>query len=89
MSNAGRRPIWETRPPPWRYARRSTTIGASRLRARSREEFVMAADPNRVILTGENPFIRLSADRRRPASPPMPASGASSPARRGRGMCSI
>ena len=27
----------------------------------SREEFAMPADPNRVILTGENPFIRLSA----------------------------
>ena len=37
----------------------------------------MAADPNHVILTGENPFIRLSATTAA-RSPPTPASGASS-----------
>lgn len=44
-------------------------------------------DPNRVILVGENPFIRLSETDRAPFST-TPASGGSWPAPRARATCS-
>ncbi len=49
----------------------------------------MAADPNKVILTGREPtFIRLSSTGAMSRSPPMPVSGGSSPAPPGRATCS-